>query len=160
MYGSPVYLISMLMPALHVQTRLILIATLIAVFVMCNLVHWFMSVHAIPESLPDFLSNQLNALIWHADVACRHGTQVLFNEVLAPHFLRDADGGGDAFVRIHRLSQDHFPTWCSGPCGCKGSAKVCPFHQSLLGCVLLNAQPPSAKALNYWAVEKRTPDHL
>ncbi|EIE22961.1 hypothetical protein COCSUDRAFT_41969 [Coccomyxa subellipsoidea C-169] len=59
------------------------------------------------------------------DGLIRHD-QVLFNEVLAPHFLRDAGGGGDAFVRIRKLSQDRFPSWCSGPCGCAGRSKVAP----------------------------------
>ncbi|KAK9903476.1 hypothetical protein WJX75_006537 [Coccomyxa subellipsoidea] len=74
----------------------------------------------------------LQADIGLPDNQCEDGLirhdQVLFNEVLGPHFLRDADGGGDAFVQIHKLSQDHFPTWCSGPCGCKGSAKVAPLR--------------------------------
>ncbi|CAL8465577.1 g5113 [Coccomyxa elongata] len=56
------------------------------------------------------------------DGLIRHD-QVVFNDVLAPHFLRD---GGNAFVRIQSLSQDRFPSWCSGPCGCAGASKVAP----------------------------------
>jgi len=53
--------------------------------------------------------------------------QAVFNDILAPHFLRGSGGGGDggnALVRIHRLSQERFPSWCAGPCGCARAAKV------------------------------------
>ena len=49
--------------------------------------------------------------------------QAVFNEVLGLHVLRDYPGQ-DAFVRIHRLSQERFPSWCTGPCGCSGASKV------------------------------------
>ena len=51
--------------------------------------------------------------------------QAVFNTVLGPRVLRDFSE--DALsVRLHGLSQDRFPSWCAGPCGCIGKQQVTP----------------------------------
>ena len=49
--------------------------------------------------------------------------QAVFNEVVGPQVLHDSTED-DAAVRLHALSQDRFPNWCSGPCGCLGRNPV------------------------------------
>ena len=49
--------------------------------------------------------------------------QAVLNEVLGPPALRGPDGAPPA-VRLHALSQDRFPSWCVGPCGCLGRKQV------------------------------------
>ena len=49
--------------------------------------------------------------------------QTVFNQALGPHVLNDY-AGAEPLLAIHRLSQERFPSWCSGPCGCAGRAKV------------------------------------
>ena len=43
--------------------------------------------------------------------------------MVGPQVQRDS-AEDDAAVRLHALSQDRFPSWCSGPCGCLGRNPV------------------------------------
>ena len=47
--------------------------------------------------------------------------QAVLNQV--PPALRGPDKVPPA-VRINALSQDRFPSWCAGPCGCLGRKQV------------------------------------
>ena len=49
--------------------------------------------------------------------------QAVLNEALGPPALR-GPGKGPLAVRLHALSQDRFPSWCAGPCGCLGRNQV------------------------------------
>ena len=51
--------------------------------------------------------------------------QAVFNTVLGPRVLRDFSEDAPS-VRLHGLSQDRFPSWCAGPCGCIGKQQVKP----------------------------------
>ena len=51
------------------------------------------------------------------------GGQAVFNAVLGPQILRDFSEDAPS-ARLHGLSQDRFPSWCAGPCGCIGKRQV------------------------------------
>ena len=158
LYGSPFPLIPTLMTALHVQTHLILIATLVAVFkLMYNLVNCFMSVHvlleSLPESLPESLSNKPSALIWHADVACCMARRCYSTRCWVRTFCATRTAEGMLLYRYTSSPRTTSPPGALGPAAAKGAPRYTLFYQPLLGYVLLHAQPPSAKALDYWAIE-------
>lgn len=51
-------------------------------------------------------------------------TQVTFAKYALPEVIGNATHpGGDAYVNVTMLSNDLFPNWCGGQCGCEADAK-------------------------------------
>jgi hypothetical protein len=128
LYGSPFPLIPTLMPALHVQTHLILIATLVAVFkLMYNLVNCLMSVHvlleSLPESLPESLSNKPSALIWHADVACCMARRCYSTRCWVRTFCATRTAEGMPLYRYTSSPRTTSPPGALGPAAAKGAPR-------------------------------------